>query len=317
MQILKRIILSLLIFSIISCSQKPAKIVYKGNYFYGKNFDSKKSLFVKKASKKTKRKSSSNSQAIKVKSGDSLYSIAKSNKTSTRTLIELNNLNPPYKIFPGQTLYVPQNRATHIVTSGESLFGIARQYKISMTELAQLNKIKKPYTLKIGQSLALPIANNKSRNSKIAKKSQSKKKYQKKYSKKRKSIKLSKSKNKFIWPVKGEVISSFGRKSNGTHNDGINIKAKFGAPIRATNSGKIIYVGNELRGYGNLIIMKHKNGWLSAYAHNNDIFVKKNQSIKQGEIIGTIGNTGNVKTAQLHFGLRKGRQALNPTQYLN
>ena len=169
MQILKRIILSLLIFSIISCSQKPAKIVYKGNYFYGKNFDSKKSLFVKKASKKTKRKSSSNSQAIKVKSGDSLYSIAKSNKTSTRTLIELNNLNPPYKIFPGQTLYVPQNRATHIVTSGESLFGIARQYKISMTELAQLNKIKKPYTLKIGQSLALPIANNKSRNSKIAK----------------------------------------------------------------------------------------------------------------------------------------------------
>ena len=100
-------------------------------------------------------------------------------------------------------------------------------------------------------------------------------------------------------------------------NDGINIAAKKGTPIKSVSDGNIVYVGNALKGYGNLVIIKHQNNWLSAYAHNDEVYVTKNQQIKQGDIIATVGSSGDAEKSQLYFSLRKGRQAVNPKEYLS
>lgn len=120
----------------------------------------------------------------------------------------------------------------------------------------------------------------------------------------------------FIWPTNGKVISRFGPKEGGLHNDGINIKAPYGSPVRAAADGTVVYAGNELRGYGNLLVVKHDQGYMSAYAHLADMMVKKGDQLRRGTLIGHIGNTGNIDTAQLHFGIRKGKKALDPEQYL-
>jgi murein DD-endopeptidase MepM/ murein hydrolase activator NlpD len=123
--------------------------------------------------------------------------------------------------------------------------------------------------------------------------------------------------NHFIWPIKGEVISQFGPKQGGLYNDGINIKANQGSIIKTSDAGVVAYVGNELKSYGNLIIIKHKNGWISAYAHLSKILVQNGQKIQPETTIGEVGKSGNVKFPQLYFSLRKGRDAVNPENYLN
>lgn len=120
----------------------------------------------------------------------------------------------------------------------------------------------------------------------------------------------------FVWPLEGKIISAFGEKANGEHNDGINIAANLGDPIKAVSDGMVVYAGNELKGYGNMIIVRHDNGWMSAYAHADSIRVDVDDRVKQGDVIATVGKTGNVETAQLHFGLRDGKQAVDPVQYL-
>lgn len=122
--------------------------------------------------------------------------------------------------------------------------------------------------------------------------------------------------SKYIWPLKGPLLLHFGPGKGGYFNDGINIGAAEGTPISAAASGKVVYAGNELRGYGNLLIIKHDNGWLSAYAHQKDMIVKKGDKVTQGQTIGHVGTTGNVSTPQLHFGIRDGKNALNPEDYL-
>jgi murein DD-endopeptidase MepM/ murein hydrolase activator NlpD len=120
----------------------------------------------------------------------------------------------------------------------------------------------------------------------------------------------------FIKPVYGEVISPFGSKQNGKQNDGVNIAAPLGTPIRAVAGGEVVYAGNELKGYGNMIIIRHDNGWMSAYAHADSMRVVADQKVAQGTIIGAVGKTGNVSESQLHFGLRKGNAAVDPSKHL-
>ena len=122
--------------------------------------------------------------------------------------------------------------------------------------------------------------------------------------------------NRFSWPVRGEVISKFGPKSAGLYNDGINIKAKDGQAVSSSEDGIVAYVGSELKGYGNLVIVKHSGGWISAYAHLKNSVVAIGQKIGKGQKIGNVGNSGKVKFPQLYFGLRKGRDAVNPENYL-
>ncbi|MFT6077470.1 MAG: murein DD-endopeptidase MepM/ murein hydrolase activator NlpD [Rickettsiales bacterium] len=131
-----------------------------------------------------------------------------------------------------------------------------------------------------------------------------------------KAIKVVNKNNRFSWPIRGTIISKFGPKAGGLYNDGINIKAQSGSNIKSTEDGVVAYVGDELRGYGNLIIVKHAGGWISAYGHLSSTKVKRGQNVQKGQIIAKAGSTGNVKSSQLYFGLRKGREAVNPQKHL-
>jgi murein DD-endopeptidase MepM/ murein hydrolase activator NlpD len=121
---------------------------------------------------------------------------------------------------------------------------------------------------------------------------------------------------KFSWPVQGPVLSSFGPKDNGLHNDGINIAASAGTPVLAAEDGVVAYVGDELGGYGNLVLLRHGDGWVTAYAHNADVRVARGQRVSRGQVIATVGTTGDVAQPQSHFEIRKGQDAVNPMLYL-
>ncbi|HUI21109.1 MAG TPA: peptidoglycan DD-metalloendopeptidase family protein [Methylocella sp.] len=116
----------------------------------------------------------------------------------------------------------------------------------------------------------------------------------------------------FRWPARGRIIQAF--KPGG--NDGINIALPEGTSVKAAESGVVAYAGNELKGYGNLILIRHPNGFVSAYANTGDIEVKRGETVKRGQVIAKSGQSGNVATPQLHFELRKGTTPVDPTQYL-
>ena len=120
----------------------------------------------------------------------------------------------------------------------------------------------------------------------------------------------------FIWPVQGPVISNFGAGAGGTRNDGINIAIPAGTPILAAASGTVTYAGDELKDYGNLLLIKHADGYVTAYAHADTLIVKKGQSVTKGEVIAFSGSTGDVATPQLHFEIRQGTQPVNPSSLL-
>lgn len=121
---------------------------------------------------------------------------------------------------------------------------------------------------------------------------------------------------RFAWPVSGKVIAAFGPAGRGLHNDGINIAAPAGTDVRAADNGVVAYAGNELKGFGNLLLIKHADGWTTAYAHNEKLLVKRGDPVTQGQVVATVGRTGNVDSPQLHFEVRKGTQAMNPADYL-
>jgi murein DD-endopeptidase MepM/ murein hydrolase activator NlpD len=120
----------------------------------------------------------------------------------------------------------------------------------------------------------------------------------------------------FLWPVRGHVLATYGSRTDGTHNDGINIAAPKGAAVQAADAGVVAYTGNELRGYGNLILVKHPNGWISAYAHCDLMLVKRGEKVTRGQVIARVGSTGNVSEPQLHFELRRGNRAVDPREVL-
>ena len=116
----------------------------------------------------------------------------------------------------------------------------------------------------------------------------------------------------FIWPVKGELISRFGDKGTGLRNDGINIAAPKGTPVVAADNGVVAYSGNELKGFGNLVLIRHPNGWVTAYAHNETLLVARGEHVERGQEIARVGSTGNVTSPQLHFEVRKGGERIDP-----
>jgi murein DD-endopeptidase MepM/ murein hydrolase activator NlpD len=120
----------------------------------------------------------------------------------------------------------------------------------------------------------------------------------------------------FGWPVRGRILSVFGTAAAGTHSDGINIAAPTGTTVSAAESGIVAYAGNELRGFGNLLLIKHADGWVTAYAHNEVLLVKKGQKIRRGEPIARVGSSGGVGQPQLHFELRRGTKAIDPLDHL-
>ena len=243
-----------------------------------------------------------------VKKGDNLYLISKNFSVSIEEIIKKNNIKSPFKIFPNQKLIIPK-KTIYTVLRGDTLYSISRRFNVDKYNLSKLNKLKTNNIIYVGQRLIIP-------NYTTIKKSKVNLTIDKIPKRKKTKFKQNKDKTIFIWPVRGEVILKYGMIKPGLHNDGINIAASNGEDVVAARQGKIIYAGNEIPGYGNLILIKHDNQWVTAYAHLAEIIIKKGTQVKKGEKIGRVGSSGNVSSSQLHFEIRKGKKALNPRAYL-
>uniref|UniRef100_UPI001183A5E5 murein hydrolase activator EnvC family protein n=1 Tax=Elioraea rosea TaxID=2492390 RepID=UPI001183A5E5 len=122
---------------------------------------------------------------------------------------------------------------------------------------------------------------------------------------------------RFAWPVQGRVVSAFGAKGGGMVNDGMNIAAPRGTPIRAAADGTVIYAGNEVRGFGNLVLIQHQGGWVTAYGHAERLLVRQGETVRAGEEIARVGSTGAVSTPQVHFQVRQGGKPVDPAARLD
>ncbi len=256
-----------------------------------------------------------NPSTVKVAKGDTLYSISKRYDVPLRDLIEINNLKAPYSLNIGQTINLPVARY-HVVHKGDTLYAIARKYNVDVASLSRLNNLKSPYALNVGQKLQLSGSLSSNRASASVK---SNARQNASVAKRQNNTPYVPPKNrtaKFMWPVEGKVISGFGTIGKGRKNDGINIKAPIGTTVKAADKGTVAYAGNELKGFGNLILIKHPDGWITAYAHNNQLLVRKGQAVIKGEKIATVGQSGGVDSPQLHFEVRAGKKAVNPRKYL-
>lgn len=229
--------------------------------------------------------------------GDTVYAISRRYGVTVREVISSNNLRPPYLLKPGQSLNIPQG-SSYTVKRGDTVYGVSRANGIMMNDLVRINNLRQPYALAVGQTLKIPgRSGTPATQVAIAPPPQITGKG-------------------FMWPVRGSVISGYGPKQAGYHNDGVNIRAPHGATVHASESGVVVHASNKLQGYGNLILIKHQNGWVTAYAHNDKILVSKGQQVVRGQVVAEVGSTGRVDSPQLHFEMRKGSRAVNPTLYL-
>lgn len=246
--------------------------------------------------------------------GDNLWGISQRYKVDMKDIIIKNKLQSPYRLRIGQRLVMPTSKI-YKVRSGDSLYAISRSFDISITRLAKRNNITSPYTIYEGQILYL--SSNATKYSKSnAREIKTASVVPRSAIRKSKIVDLPpKASGRFMLPVSGRIISSFGPKKGGMHNDGINILAKRGAKVSAAENGVVAYVGSELQGFGNLILVRHENRYMTAYAHLDKILVKKGQIISKGFKIGNVGSTGGVDKPQLHFELRRGTKAINPAKY--
>jgi len=230
----------------------------------------------------------------------------------------------------------------HVVATGESLVGIARHHGVTLPSLAKANNMQPNGKIAVGDRLVVPgatrpiaarqplipntapqmaqqhtvqvdkVASIPAQSARVATPEP-----EEKTDSVVKTAEAAGSMPSFRWPVKGRVIAGFGPKTNGGQNDGINLAVPEGTPIKATDDGVVAYSGNELKGYGNLVLIRHANGFVSAYAHASELLVKRGDAIKRGQVIANAGQTGNVTSPQLHFEIRKGSTPVDPTKYLS
>jgi murein DD-endopeptidase MepM/ murein hydrolase activator NlpD len=242
---------------------------------------------------------------------------------------------------------------THVVRSGETLFAVGRAYRMDPFTIAEYNRLPEPYALKVGQTLRIPsdeshasasrrdaepmtldrqmadrqeAANQAWPGSRQDRGTQSQTDRQATASETVATRQPSgdtavqrdeSMASTFRWPVKGRIISTFGEKPTGMRNEGINIAVPEGTSVRAAGSGIVAYAGNELKGYGNLILIRHDGGWVTAYAHNKELLVNRGDTVKRGDVIATAGQTGSVNSPQVHFEVRKGATAVDPMKHLD
>lgn len=249
-------------------------------------------------------------RTITVYEGDSLYSISKREGVSIKSIIKANKLEPPFTLYKGDRLIIAKPKV-HIVKKGHTLYDIANCYEVSISDLMKINQLKNNDKIYLGDKLFIPLYDNTNQTNcnNITKVTITKE--VNKTSEKKKNNNYS-----YMWPVKGKIISKFGLLAKGLRNDGINISADIGNPVLAIESGKIVYAGNEIQAFGNLILIKHYNDKTSAYAHLDKINVKKGESVNKGQIIALVGNSGKVSIPQLHFEIRDKDGPLDPLKYL-
>jgi murein DD-endopeptidase MepM/ murein hydrolase activator NlpD len=297
-----------------------------------------------------------NGGRITVGQGMTLYSIARSNHLTVAQLAAANHLRAPYAVHAGQVLRVPgasqaaipATRTTlskrtaggrHQIESGETLFSLGRKYGVSPYAIADLNGLSHDAPLHLGQELSIPSGGKFAAATKMkARIAPEVANTEEVAAEETPAISktpapsasedppaedpvadASSDESTFgmRWPVRGKIISSYGAKPNGLRNEGINISVPEGASVRAAESGIVAYAGNELKGYGNLVLIRHAGGYVTAYAHAKELFVKRGDTVKRGDVIAKAGQTGSVSSPQLHFEVRKGATAMDPLKFLS
>ncbi len=247
-------------------------------------------------------------KTVTVQQGDTVFAIARRHNVNAREIIELNGLQPPYALKIGQKLKIPGGDH-HSVIPGDTLYSISRRYSVDIPRLMAANGIDQSHGIVDGQILAIP-----SRSGSALEPATSVADVLPATTEADSATKALA--GGFIWPVRGQIISGFGGKDGGKRNDGINIRVPRGTQVVAAAAGTVAYAGNELKGFGNLILLRHDQGWVSAYAHNDDILVSRGQAVNRGAPIARAGSSGVVGEPQLHFELRHGVQAVDPALYL-
>ncbi|MGH7826302.1 MAG: M23 family metallopeptidase [Candidatus Binatia bacterium] len=205
-----------------------------------------------------------------------------------------------------QTMAPPTRKAhgiLHVVKPGENLFRIGKAYDVSFEELARVNRLRDAHRIRAGQKIFIPRAGRRLPVEIITPR-------EAKFESPGNSEAPEPVSDGFVWPVSGTVNSRFGLRGTTVH-DGIDIAAPEGTPIRAVEAGEIIY-SDQLRGYGNLVIVRHAGGFASVYAHNQVNLVREGQTVSRGEIIAKVGSTGRVTGPHLHFEIRKNNVAQDP-----
>lgn len=198
------------------------------------------------------------------------------------------------------TIYV-RGGVYHRVQEGQTLTALAHSYGVSVQDLAEINDIDDPTKVKPGDRLFIPRARHRPKTVKPLPKGAPEEK-------------IVFERGRFAWPIRGRLTSRFGMR-NGSRHDGIDIAAPPGREIRAAADGRVVY-SQRLRGYGNLILVKHPDNFFTAYAHNSKNLVKKGRRVKKGQVIAKVGSTGHATGPHLHFEVRKGRAARNPLFFL-
>src|SRR6202453_1600094 len=221
--------------------------------------------------------------------------------------------------------------SVHVVNHGDTLLSIARRNHVPVAELARANNLDASTKLRLGMKLTVPgakvaaaappspatkMAAAPAGPPQTAHLAQATTKIEDAPATET-PVKASEATGAlptFRWPVRGKVITAYGAKANGKDNDGINLAVPEGTPVKAAEDGVVAYAGNELKGYGNLVLLRHSNGFVTAYAHASEILVKKGDVIKRGQTIAKSGQTGSVTAPQLHFEIRKGSTPVDPAQ---
>ena len=244
--------------------------------------------------------------------------------------------NVPEEQYASDEPVKKASRGMHTVTGGETLFSLGRTYGVSPYAIADLNDLPHDQSLNVGQQLRMPSGTRKSIVAKVPAVEESEQIVSseelvendeapqldeeipvvKPVPQQTAEIEARPAMGGMRWPVKGKIISEYGAKPNGLKNEGINIAVPEGTGVRAAESGVVAYAGNELKGYGNLVLIRHEGGWVTAYAHAKELFVKRGDIVKRGDVIAKAGQTGSVSSPQLHFEVRKGATAMDPLKFL-
>jgi murein DD-endopeptidase MepM/ murein hydrolase activator NlpD len=235
-----------------------------------------------------------------VNPGDTLLSIARRNHVPIGELARANHLEPSAKIKLGMKLTVPSAKTAAVAPAAQpAMAAVAVQPAAAVA--APASKFAAaggaPQSARLAQ--ATPTVEDAADAAPV------------------KAAEATGALPTFRWPVRGKVITSYGAKTNGKSNDGINLAVPEGTPVKAAEDGVVAYSGNELKGYGNLVLVRHSNGYVTAYAHASELLVKRGDTIKRGQIIAKSGQSGEVGSPQLHFEIRKGSSPVDPLQFLN
>ena len=238
---------------------------------------------------------------------DTLSRIARRFGTSVGALASLNAIQPPYVIRPGQGLRLPGAAPSPApaaaakpaaVRTAAAAGAIRREAAPPPPAAVVLTspRAAAPATMEACAAAARPAAVP--------------------VAVRREAAATTRAGRSFRWPVEGPVLSQFGPRQGLGRNDGINIAAPQGAPVRAADDGVVVYAGNELRSYGNLLLIRHDGDWTSAYAHNGELLVERGAAVARGQVIARVGSSGGVSEPQSHFELRNGAEAVDPLEYL-